>query len=592
MNTRWTSLRRAFDIFRKDTRGNVALMFGVAVIPVMGMVGAAVDFSHANSVKTAMQAALDSTALMLSKNVAGLTNDQLQTAAQNYFNAMFNRPEARNIQITATYTTGGGTALSVQGSATVPTTFLGVIGYTEIPVTDHATTKWGSSRLRVALVLDNTGSMADNGKMGALQTATKSLLNQLKGAVSVPGDVYVSIVPFAKDVNISTTGYNATWDSWIAWDDGSDSSWDGTNGTCSKSGYSPRSSCVAAGTCSISGNNSQSSCTGAGTCSISGNGSQSSCNSAGTCSLSSYTSQGTCTAAGTCSISGKTSQSSCTGAGVCSNPGQTTSSSCTGTNACTKSQYTSKTNCQNGGGVWGKGTWTTGVWTAGAWTPATWTAGVWTPATWTPKSHTTWNGCFMDRGGSSAPVSDYDRLTTTPSPSIVASQFPAEQYNACPKPMMGLSYDWSAMNTLVDSMAPNGGTNQPIGLVWGWQTLVGGGPFTAPAFDANYKYQQIIILLSDGLNTQDRWYGNGSSVSTSVDYRMYDTNGNGTCANVKAAGITIYTIQVNTGSDPTSTLLRNCATDASHFFMLTSADQIVTTFNTIGTNLTKLRVAQ
>ena len=159
MNTRWTSLRRAFDIFRKDTRGNVALMFAVAVIPVMGMVGAAVDFSHANSVKAAMQAALDSTALMLSKNVAGLTNDQLQTAAQNYFNAMFNRPEARNIQITATYTTGGGTALSVQGSATVPTTFLGVIGYNEIPVTDHATTKWGSSRLRVALVLDNTGSM-------------------------------------------------------------------------------------------------------------------------------------------------------------------------------------------------------------------------------------------------------------------------------------------------------------------------------------------------------------------------------------------------------------------------------------------------
>ena len=167
----------------------------------------------------------------------------------------------------------------------------------------------------------------------------------------------------------------------------------------------------------------------------------------------------------------------------------------------------------------------------------------------------------MDRGGSSAPVSDYDRLTTTPSPSIVASQFPAEQYNACPKPMMGLNYDWSAMSTLVDSMVPNGGTNQPIGLVWGWQTLVGGGPFTAPAFDANYKYQQIIILLSDGLNTQDRWYGNGSSISTSVDYRMYDTNGNGTCANIKAAGITIYTIQVNTGSDPTSTLLRNCATD-------------------------------
>ena len=169
MNTRWTSLRRVFDNFRKDSGGNVALMFAIAAVPIVGMVGAAVDFSHANSVKAAMQTALDSTALLLSKNASGLTNDQLQTAAKNYFNAMFNRPEAKNIQISATYTTSGGAALSVSGSATVPTTFMGVLGYNEIPVTDKATTKWGSSRLRVALVLDNTGSMDSDGKIARAQ---------------------------------------------------------------------------------------------------------------------------------------------------------------------------------------------------------------------------------------------------------------------------------------------------------------------------------------------------------------------------------------------------------------------------------------
>jgi hypothetical protein len=31
-----------------------------------------------------------------------------------------------------------------------------------------------------------------------------------------------------------------------------------------------------------------------------------------------------------------------------------------------------------------------------------------------------------------------------------------------------------AMNTLVNNMVANGNTNQPI-LMWGWQTLVGGG---------------------------------------------------------------------------------------------------------------------
>ena len=68
--------------------------------------------------------------------------------------------------------------------------------------------------------------------------------------------------------------------------------------------------------------------------------------------------------------------------------------------------------------------------------------------------------------------------------------FPAEQYGNCPVAMMGLSYNWTAMNSLVDSMQPNGNTNQPIGLVWGWQSLVGGGPLTAPAKDSNYNYQR------------------------------------------------------------------------------------------------------
>ena len=58
------------------------------------------------------------------------------------------------------------------------------------------------------------------------------------------------------------------------------------------------------------------------------------------------------------------------------------------------------------------------------------------------------------------------------------------------------------------------------------------------------------------------------------------------------AGITVYTIQVNTGGDPTSTLLQNCASDSTKFWMLTSASAINATFSAIGTNLTQLRVAK
>ncbi|WP_300181853.1 hypothetical protein [Bradyrhizobium sp.] len=57
---------------------------------------------------------------------------------------------------------------------------------------------------------------------------------------------------------------------------------------------------------------------------------------------------------------------------------------------------------------------------------------------------------------------------------------------------------------------------------------------------------------------------------------------------------TIYTIRVDTSSpaDPTSTVLQNCASDPSQFFMLTNSSQIATTFTMIGTALSSLRVAQ
>jgi len=41
---------------------------------------------------------------------------------------------------------------------------------------------------------------------------------------ATPGDVYVSIVPFVKDVNVGASNYNANWIDW--------SDWDNNNGTC------------------------------------------------------------------------------------------------------------------------------------------------------------------------------------------------------------------------------------------------------------------------------------------------------------------------------------------------------------------------
>ena len=437
--------------------GNVAITFAMATLPIIGGVGAAVDYSRANAVKASLQTALDSTALMLSKEATTDTSSALQTNATKYFKALYTPSNTNDITISASYTTTGGSQVTVNGSVDVPTVFMGIMGFQKITVNGSSTSAWGSTRLRVALVLDNTGSMSDDGKMTALKSATKSLLTQLKAAAGTNGDVYVSIIPFSKDVNVGSSNYNA---SWIDWDD-----WEAANGSW----------------------------------------------------------QYTTTCSGGSSRHG---HSHCSGA-----------------------------------------------------------------YTWQAANHSTWNGCVTDREKTQVPHTtyDYDQSAENPDPSTPDSLFPAEQYDGCPVAMMGLNYDWTTMTSLVNSMQPNGNTNQPIGLVWGWQSLVGGGPLVAPLTSSDYTYQKIIILLSDGLNTEDRWY----SAQTPVDNRMYQTgNGSGTCANIKAAGITIYSIQVNTGGDPTSTLLKNCASSTDKFWELKTSSAIAATFQQIGTNLTQLRVAK
>ncbi len=69
--------------FWSDRRASVAPLLGIALIPLMGAVGAAVDYTQASAARTAFQAALDSTVLMLSKTAATESASDLQTAATN-----------------------------------------------------------------------------------------------------------------------------------------------------------------------------------------------------------------------------------------------------------------------------------------------------------------------------------------------------------------------------------------------------------------------------------------------------------------------------------------------------------------------------
>jgi Flp pilus assembly protein TadG len=235
------SLRRLFSRFLGNCDGSAAPMLVLAALPLLSFVGAAIDFSRAASARTAMQAALDASALMLSKDAQTLTTADLIQKAGDDFRALFTRPEAYDIQVNPQFSqpAQGNFTLKVTASAKVDTTFARLLGQSTLSLSVSSEVLWGIKKLNLALVLDNTGSMQQNAKMTNLKTAAHNLLTTLKNAAKSPGDVKVAIVPFATDVNAGTGNVDATW---IDWTD-----WDAANGACSNNNYNSKSSCTSHG---------------------------------------------------------------------------------------------------------------------------------------------------------------------------------------------------------------------------------------------------------------------------------------------------------------------------------------------------------
>ena len=167
--------RAMWSRFVADQRGGVAPMFALAIVPIIGLVGAAVDYSRGNAARTAMLASLDATALMLSRDAADHGRRRRSPPRRHrYFNAQFNRPEVaeRPGQRGADQPAAGQLHARCDGERQrADDVHASVLGQTKIDIGSSAQVKWGVKKLELALVLDNTGSMASNGKMTELKTA-------------------------------------------------------------------------------------------------------------------------------------------------------------------------------------------------------------------------------------------------------------------------------------------------------------------------------------------------------------------------------------------------------------------------------------
>jgi Flp pilus assembly protein TadG len=159
--------------FCRDRRGNVAIIFTIAAIPLISAIGCAVDYSLANRMKAKLQTAADSASIAaLSQKSPGFIAASVMTGngsvdngvtdANNVFDANMNGITGyQNLVRTSTVTkTGIKLAASVTFTADVPVTFLKVIGYQQLTVTGASSSAATlPPYLDFYLTLDVSGSM-------------------------------------------------------------------------------------------------------------------------------------------------------------------------------------------------------------------------------------------------------------------------------------------------------------------------------------------------------------------------------------------------------------------------------------------------
>ena len=209
-----------------DRKANVAMMFGLSLVPILVATGAGIDFARGVMVHQRMNEALDAAALAVgnatskpascssSGNAASKAScSALQTVAQQYFDQNYDHTQDGNYGAPSAVSISiADQGVTLAASLPLKLTLLGLspLGIGAPTVSASSTVVWGQTKLWVALVLDNSGSMADGdsggSKISALQDAITNssygLLTILQAAAATAGDVQVGIVPFTRSINM------------------------------------------------------------------------------------------------------------------------------------------------------------------------------------------------------------------------------------------------------------------------------------------------------------------------------------------------------------------------------------------------------
>lgn len=192
----------------ENQNGNIAMIFAITLIPLLIVVGFAIDAQLAFSKKNKIQSSLDSATLAAARYMQTSSDqNEIRKHAQAYFTAMVDKTESSLTCDALTIRYLNETELEGTVECTQPTTLMRIIGREEVKIGANSTATYGIGKLDVAFVFDISGSMNDYGRLGNLKTAAKQAVETLLPEEGSAGDGDVRIAMASYEAMVDAGGF-------------------------------------------------------------------------------------------------------------------------------------------------------------------------------------------------------------------------------------------------------------------------------------------------------------------------------------------------------------------------------------------------
>lgn len=216
-----------------DRKGNFSAMFALAMVPIMGGLAVAVDYTEMSRQRQTTLNALDAAGIATARRIVeGATDAQATAYAKDFFEANLSgvKPTNTTLSVVLPQNNIGGGTLKLTAALKYEPYFLGAFKALMGAAPTSASAKLDfaatseirlKNTLEVALVLDNSGSMEIIGtgsgkkRITLLKEAAKQLVDTISGQAAlmkqVSKPVQFGLVPFAASVNVGPSNKDAAW---------------------------------------------------------------------------------------------------------------------------------------------------------------------------------------------------------------------------------------------------------------------------------------------------------------------------------------------------------------------------------------------